>query len=477
MWFALWLACAKQSPIEITEPVILMDNEQDFWQEHPEWSGEVLLPKDQVLGHTVHFTVAEGQLTATMDIPMQNAMGLPLSDVVVTDNSLSFILKPPKAPKFAWAHYQFEKVSDTEWKGTLTQAKQTFPANLKAGEAKPLVRPQTPTPPFPYSVKEVVVPLIEEGAELAGTVVLPGQDFSKPDGGWPAVVFITGSGAQDRDETLFEHKPFAVIADHLARHGIASIRVDDRGVGGSTGVRENLTTVDFASDTAQVVDFIGEYPDVDASKVGLIGHSEGGLIAGIVASEHPVSFVVSMAGTGVNGLEVLVEQNLDMMQVSDTEARAQFKVDYTKAVESEVKSDAEAEGVDAVLRLQTSQSKQTLTPEIQEVGLQQFQDMKASAWFQTFLSLEPSEYWSKVTVPVLILNGDKDVQVSAGINPEAIQEALPSETAMTIEIVEGVNHLFQEAETGQVSEYAVIEQTISPNVLDVISEWIVNQSQ
>ncbi len=475
MWFALWLACAKQSNIETVEPVMLMESEQAFWQEHPEWSGEVSLPKDQVLGHTVHFSVVDSRLTATMDIPMQNAMGLPLSDLVVTANSLSFILKPPKAPKFAWAHYRFERVSDIEWQGTLTQVKQTFPANLKAGEAKPLIRPQTPTPPLPYSTQEVLIALTEEDVTLAGTMVMPGEGFTKPEEGWPAVVFITGSGAQDRDETLFEHKPFAVIADHLARHGIASIRVDDRGVGGSTGARPDLTTLDFASDIAQVVDFMGADTNIDSTKVGLIGHSEGGLIAGIVASKHPVAFVVSMAGTGVNGLNVLIEQNLDMMKITDSAVREQFRVNYTQAVQSDVNSEVEAEAVEAVLRLQTAQSKQTLTPEIQEAGLQQFQDMKANAWYQTFLSLEPSEYWSKVSTPVLILNGDKDVQVSADINITAIQEALPSDTAVTVERIEGVNHLFQESETGQVSEYASIEQTISPAVLDVLSEWILQK--
>ena len=236
-----------------------------------------------MLGHTVYFAVVDN-LTATMDIPMQNAKDLPLSDVVVTDTSLAFVLKPPKAPKFAWAHYQFEKVSDIEWKGTLTQANQTFPADLKAGESKPLVRPQTPMPPFPYTTKNVVIPLAEEGVELAGTVVTPGEAFTKPEEGWAAAVFITGSGAQDRDETIFEHKPFAVIADHLAKNGIASIRMDDRGVGGSTGARTDLTTNDFAFDIAQVVEFIGSDSDIDARKVGLIGHSEGGFNSGMVAS-------------------------------------------------------------------------------------------------------------------------------------------------------------------------------------------------
>ena len=185
-----------ETDIETMEPMVLMETEKAFWKEHPEWSGEVSLPNEQVLGHT-YFTVVDGKLTAIMDIP-QNAM---LAIVRCRLTIVAFILKPPKAPKFAWAHYQFERVSDTEWQGTLTQVKQTFPANLKAGEAKPLVRPQTPTPPFPYSTKDVRISLVEEGVILAGTMVIPGEGFTKPEEGWPAAVFITGSGAQDRDDS------------------------------------------------------------------------------------------------------------------------------------------------------------------------------------------------------------------------------------------------------------------------------------
>ena len=476
MWLAFWLACAKSSTIQGIDSVLLIEQEQQFWQSNPDWFGRVLLPNEQVLEHAVHFAIEDGRLIASMDIPTQNAMGLPLSDVVVTPNTLSFVLKPSKAPKIAWAYYQFERLSDTEWQGTLTQMKQTFPADLKVGEVKSLVRPQTPTPPFPYFTKDVVILLTENDVELAGTVVMPGDDFIKPESGWPAVVFITGSGPQDRDETIFEHKPFAVLADHLAKNGVASIRVDDRGVGGSTGARPDLTTLDFASDIAQVVKFLGAMPEVDASKVGLIGHSEGGLIAAIVGAQHDVAFIVSMAGTGVNGLEVLIEQNLDIMGISDSELRSQFKKDYTKAMVSVANSPEESVGVDGVLRLQTSQSKQKMTSEIQEAGLNQFQEMKSNAWFQTFVKIDPSDYWSKVSAPILILNGGKDVQVSAVINTNAIQGALPESTESKLVIIDGANHLFQTSQTGQISEYAGIEQTIDPAVLMVISDWIRQQS-
>mgnify|MGYP001271870677 CR=1 FL=1 len=477
MWLALWLSCANKSTNQGVEPVKLVQKEQQFWQGNPHWSGEVVLPNDQVLGHTVHFTVVDGQLTANMDIPMQNAKGMPLSDLIVTADEMSFTLKPPKTPKIAWAYYHFERVSDSEWNGTLNQMKQTFPADLKVGVAEALHRPQTPIRPFPYSTKEVVVPLKEEGTILAGTLVLPNAGLNKPENGWPSVVFITGSGSQDRDETIFEHKPFAVIADHLAKIGIASIRVDDRGVGNSTGVREDLTTLDFASDIAQVKTFMGAQTEIDASKVGLIGHSEGGLIAGIVASDQEVAFVVSLAGTGVNGLEVLIEQNLDMLAVSDSEVRDQFRLDYTMAVQSDLDSIEESQGVKGVLSVQLSQSKNELTKETTQATLRQFQELKANDWFQTFLRLEPSEYWSKVRAPVLILNGEKDLQVADDINTQAIQRALPEDTESTIEIVLGANHLFQQAETGQISEYGSIEQTIDPTVLMLISDWIVQQSE
>ena len=477
MWFALWLSCAKKSTVQGVEPVKLVQKEQQFWQDNPHWSGEVVLPNEQVLGYTVHFTVVDGQLTANMDIPMQNAKDMPLFDVIVTADEISFTLKPQKTTKVTWAYYHFERVSDSEWKGTLNQMKQTFPADLKVGVVESLPRPQTPIRPFPYSTKEVVVPLREDGATLSGTLVLPNADLNKPENGWPAVVFITGSGPQDRDETIFEHKPFAVLADHLAKTGIASIRVDDRGVGRSTGAREDLTTLDFASDIAQVKNFMGAQTEIDASTVGLIGHSEGGLIAGIVASEKEVAFVVSMAGTGVNGLEVLIEQNLDMLEVSDSEVQDQFRLDYTMAVQSDVDSIEESQGVKGVLRVQLSQSNNDLTKEIEESGINQFQHLKSNEWFQTFLMLEPSEYWSQVGVPVLILNGEKDIQVAADINTQAIQRALPQGTESTIEIILGANHLFQQAQTGQISEYSSIEQTIDPMVLRVISDWIVERTR
>ncbi len=474
MWLVLWLACAKSADLETvaSENIIINETAQHFWSQQTEWSGEVQLPKSQVLGHTVHFAVVDGTLTATMDIPMQNAMGLPLSEIVATENTLRFVLKPPKAPKFAWAYYQFSKQESGEWVGTLTQVKKTFPATLNPGKANALERPQTPKSPFLYRVEEVTVPLAEEDASLAGTLTLPSADFGKPSDGWPAVVLITGSGPQDRDETIFAHKPFAVIADHLAKQGIASIRVDDRGVGGSTGARDDLTTVDFASDIQQVVAFIRTNPEIDPSRVGLVGHSEGGLIAAIVAAEDTVGFVVSLAGTGVNGLEVLITQNLDMLQVSDPEQRILFRTIYSQAIQSPIDSDDEREAVTQVVNFQAKYSKQELDTEMLNASLQQFQMIKQTPWFQTFLTLEPRTYWSKVQEPTLILNGDKDVQVAAIVNTQAISSALPTDTPSQVQILEGANHLFQQASTGQIAEYATISQTIDPEVLSLIAQWI-----
>jgi pimeloyl-ACP methyl ester carboxylesterase len=401
-------------------------------------------------------------------------MGLELSDVVATESELSFVLKPPNSPKFAWAYYTFSRTPTKDWTGTLTQMKQTFPATLKAGQGESIHRPQTPEPPFSYNSKEVIVPLTEQGVQLAGTFTVPGDDLIQPGKGWPTVVFITGSGSQDRDETIMDHKPFAVLADHLARSGVASLRVDDRGVGGSTGARADLTTLDFASDIAQVVSFVKGQETVDVDKVGVLGHSEGGLIAAMVGAEVPLSFVISLAGTGVNGLEVLIEQNLDLLGVEDVEARTEFRTLYSNAMSSEMGSELEREHILQVIGFQERYSGQNLSSEHREAGLQQFEQVKQSAWMQTFMTVEPSTYWSKVTVPTLILNGSKDRQVSSTINLPAIQHAIPDTTLLTVKEVEGVNHLFQQCETGSISEYGMIEQTIDPLVLDLISSWILD---
>ena len=474
MWFAIWLACSKsQIPKNLdTTMTILQAEDQQFWAQNIDWSGIVELPGDQELAYSVHFLIQEGTLTATMDIPVQNAMDLELSDVVATESDLSFVLKPPNSPKFAWAYYTFHRTNTTTWTGTLTQMKQTFPATLNVGQGESIHRPQTPEPPFSYNSREVFVPLTELGVQLAGTLTLPSDELVQPSKGWPTVVFITGSGSQDRDETIMGHKPFAVLADHLARSGVASLRVDDRGVGGSTGARADLTTLDFASDIAQVVSFVKEQETVDVDKVGVLGHSEGGLIAAMVASDFPISFVISLAGTGVNGLEVLIEQNLDVLGVEDVNARTEFRTRYANAMMAEMGSELEREHILQVIEFQEQYSGQNLSSEHRKAGLQQFEQIKKSAWMQTFMTIEPSTYWSTVTVPTLILNGSKDLQVSSTINLPAIQHAIPETTLLTVKEIDGVNHLFQQCETGSISEYGVIDQTIDPFVLEVISSWI-----
>ena len=223
-WWMMWMACAKHDVVSV--PITQLTSEDiQFWSTHPDWTGTTVLPNDMTLDFELHFSTEGNHLSATMDIPMQNAEGLVLSDLVVTNEKIDFVLKPPKQPKFAWAYYSFERISLTEWDGTLTQVKRSFPTTVKVGEWIGPNRPQTPIAPFSYQTTEIRVPT-SDNAELAGTLTIPNPDAVQI-GLVPLVIMITGSGPQDRDETIFEHKPFAVIADHLAINGIASIRLDD----------------------------------------------------------------------------------------------------------------------------------------------------------------------------------------------------------------------------------------------------------
>ena len=235
MWSLILLSCLKS--VEPQSPTTSQGIDLEFWLSNPDWSGVTELPNEMTLPFDLHFAVSEGQLMATMDIPMQNAMGIELSDLTVTADSIDFVLKPPHQPKFTWAYYSLNKQSEQEWEGTLTQMKQTYPITLSVGVASGHRRPQTPIPPFPYEENEIRIPM-DDGIELVGTWVRPSSEPT------PLVIMITGSGPQDRDETLFDHKPFAVLADYFARNGISSIRIDDRGVG-KIGITR-IDNIDFA---------------------------------------------------------------------------------------------------------------------------------------------------------------------------------------------------------------------------------------
>jgi len=325
-------------------------------------------------------------------------------------------------------------------------------------------RPQTPQPPFPYRAEEVSYTNPESGLKLAGTLTLPPGE-----GPFPVAVLITGSGPQDRDETIFDHKPFLVLADALTRRGVAVLRVDDRGVGGSQpGDFFNATTADFATDVAAGVAYLRGRKDIDPARVGLIGHSEGGVVAPLVAAKDPrIAFVVLMAGTGVPGDQILPRQYHDIYVASGaSEAAAAKQASAIAAANAIVRSEPDQTKAQPLLA-------KILTEGSGAQNAKALTDLMNSSWYRAFLALDPAKALSQVRAPVLAINGEKDTQVAAAVNLPAIKAALVGNHDVTTLAPPGLNHLFQTARTGAPSEYAAIEETIAPSALATIVDWTV----
>jgi len=328
-------------------------------------------------------------------------------------------------------------------------------------------RPQTPKPPFPYRTEEVTV-ASAPGVTLAGTLTLP-----QGEGPFPAVVMITGSGAQDRDETILGHKPFAVIADRLTRDGVAVLRVDDRGFAKSTGDFAAATDDDFAADAAAQVAFLRKRADIDPARVGLIGHSEGGIVAPKVAAKDPkIAFVVLMAGPGVPLSEVLRAQRAKLMPAMglgpEQIKKSQALVDHAVAAMKGAKDQAEARGR-ALHVIQAEGAGVTRS----DAEAQALAAQLSSGWMRDLLDYDPAPTLAKVKCPILALNGTKDGQVPPEQNLPAIRAATQGNPDVTIQELPGLNHLFQTAKTGAVGEYADIAETVAPSALDAMSGWIV----
>ena len=412
-----------------------------------------------------HITNTAAGLTATMDSLDQNAKGIPVSAVIREGASLKMEVKVAQGQFAGEISKDLQSIS-----GTWSQGGNSLPLVLNRVKDLAAVaetpHPQTPKRPLPYREEEVsYANPAATGVKLAGTLTLPNGK-----GPFPAVLLITGSGPQDRDEALLGHKPFFVLSDYLTRKGIAVLRVDDRGVGKSTGNFATATTADFATDVEAGVAFLKQRTDVDVKKIGLIGHSEGGVIAPMVAARnHDVAFIVMMAGTAVSGDEVLCEQVRLISQASGVPAE---KVTSTVTEEREalsivksVKDDAEAE---KQLRARVAGK----LPEAQAMA--QIRSL-LSPWFRFFLTYDPSAALRKVSIPVLALNGQKDTQVSPQQNLPAIRRALEQAGNKDFETAEmpGLNHLFQSAKSGAPAEYGLIEETIAPAALDKIATWVV----
>ena len=420
----------------------------------------------------------DGRLKAALASPDQGANNIPVSSIEFKDDVLNVE----------------SKVIAAKFTGKKNKEKSAFEGEFHQGGAKlPLVlkktdkiteaaRPQTPKPPFPYRALDVSYENKTAGVGLTGTLTLPTGK-----GPFPAVILITGSGAQDRDETILGHKPFLVLADYLTRRGVAVLRVDDRGVGGSTGSTKTSTSDDFAGDALSGLAFLKGRTEIDVKKIGLCGHSEGGLIAPIAAARSKdVAFIVLMAGTGLPGSEILETQGQLILKAGGaSESEMKKERDLQKRLIEIITTEKDEKAAQAKLRGAWKEIVAAM-PESERKALDASGgslDEAAiegvnNAWFRYFLTYDPRSTLRTVRCPVLAVNGEKDLQVSAKENLAEIAKALTAGGNANVKTVElpGLNHLFQPCKIGSPSEYGSIETTIAPEALKTIGDWIVLQT-
>ena len=397
--FLSWAGAFAQKPIE------------------GDWMGKLNLGP-QSLTIVLHVNCnAQGEVECILDSPDQGAKGIAVETDYCSSDSISVSL--------ASLALSFQgKLKGDEIVGTFTQGL-SFPLILKRGEEK-LNRPQNPVAPYPYKTEEVAFKNVADGATLVGTLSYP---IGYKKGQTPVVLMVTGSGQENRDEEIFDHKPFLVIADYLARHGVATLRYDDRGFGKSTGGDVgHATTLDFMRDAASGVDFLRTSKQF--GKVGILGHSEGGSIAFMLGAKGKVDFVISMAGIGVKG---------------DTALTAQANKIFELTGQS--------------MRFSTHQYRMNAI-------------IKRSPWLNFFIDYDPSADISKTLCPVMAINGSRDVQVISSLNLAGIKAHLKPNPKNIIKEYPSLNHLFQHCKTGNVLEYRMIEETISPEVLEDIVRFI-----
>ena len=442
------------------------------------WRG-TLVAGPQQLDIVFHLDVTdEGTLSGSMDVPAQGATGIPLTTVSVEDGTLRLTFPVPGG-----GAYEGTLSADGRTvSGTFTQAGQPFPMELSRSDRAPSrpARPQEPTLPVPYVVEDLSFDNAVGGVTLAGTLTLP-----EGDGPFPAAVLVSGSGPQDRDESLLGHKPFLVLADHLTRHGIAVLRYDDRGVGGSSGDFSAATSEDFADDALAGIAHLANDPRIDADAIGIVGHSEGGIV-GPMAARHSnsVSYVVMLAGPGVTGLGVLVEQGRLINAANGTPPEvAEFNASLQRRLASVAVEigdrDAAAEQMRAALRDEverlSSEARALVDQALTEDVIEQTVEQMNSPWFRYFLHYDPRDALEATSVPVLALFGEKDLQVPPEQSADEVRAALTrgGNPDATIRIMPGLNHLFQQAATGSPTEYPSIEETFNEAALSEVSEWIV----
>lgn len=436
------------------------------------WHGKLSVPSGS-LSIVFHINPTEnGNYVTTLDSPDQGAKGIKTESTSFENSTL--IVRIPAIN----ASYKGKLDKNNTINGTFTQGI-PIPLNLKKGETARPKRPQEPQPPFPYRNEEVIVRNEQDGINLAGTLTLPekGNRF-------PAVVMVTGSGAQNRDEEIMGHKPFLVIADYLTRNGIAVLRCDDRGTAASQGNHATATNEDFATDTKAAIRYLRNRKEIDPKKIGIIGHSTGGTIAFMTAAKDPsVAFVVSLAGAGVRGDSLMLKQVELISKSQGMPDTAWEKIKPSVRNRYSILQQADKTPEELRKELYADVTKTMPPAQLKDAGTVrqisgELQSM-TSPWYLHFMRYDPAKDLEKVKCPVLALNGGKDIQVDAAMNLTAIREktAGNGNRNVTVKTYPNLNHLFQTCKKGTLTEYGQLEETISPEVLKDITDWILKQTR
>lgn len=420
-----------------------------------------------------------GNITGTSDSPDQGVKGIPCSNIIIRNDSL--LLDVPSIKGSFAGKY----LNDSTITGQLTQGRSIDLTLKKVNEVSALIRPQTPHPPFSYISEDVEYDNADNTLHYGATITIP-----KGKGSFPALLLITGSGAQNRDEEIMEHKPFAIIADHLTKKGYIVLRVDDRGTGKTSGDFAKATSADFAKDVNTSLNYLKKRKEVDQKHVGMIGHSEGGMIAPMVAAQrNDINFIIMLAGPGEKISKLMEDQNAAIMLSSGMpkDVVESFIKLYHKIIPAVV----EAKNIEeAKINLYKElESWKKITPKntiVATTGItdeskqNQFINIFAASlstpWFKYFLQFDPQPYIKRLHCRVLALNGDKDLQVISKPNLAAIKAALAKSKSPGYAVKEmpGLNHLFQHCKKCTVNEYGELEETFSAEVLKIMSDWLLN---
>ncbi len=441
-----------------------------------DWGGAIDIQGMQ-LRLVFHISEADNKYVATMDSPDQGAKGIVVDNVIYNFPNITMTIDRMNFTYKGRVNTSFSKI-----KGAVSQAGAQVEVDLKrVSENENIVfRPQTPRPPFPYFTEEVSYLNTISREQLGGTLTLPASGDQHK-----AVILISGSGAQSRNSTIMEHQPFWVIADYLTRQGIAVLRVDDRGVGASSGEFAKATTADFATDVRAGINYLKTRKEIDPTQIGLIGHSEGGIIAPMIAAEEDsdVAFIVMLAGAGVPVKELMKLQRTKVAQSNGATESSAINEKMLKKAHKIIKKDrSEAFKREKLTRYVARQFDKFSEKEQEQLGgkavfVPMFTNQILNPWYQYFITINPKTYLTKIDIPVLALNGLNDTQVTAVENIRAIEKWLEKggNTQYTTRIIPELNHLFQHSETGSPSEYGKIEETFDKETLELMGTWILER--